>query len=72
MLTTGPEIPLDLIFYNYSWDCYGAHIGVLVGDDSVLHLCAEVGYPIVWSEAEFGTRERYQIRLGARRILPGT
>lgn len=37
--------PLDLILFNATADPWGAHVGLWVGDDQVLHLCAEIGYP---------------------------
>jgi hypothetical protein len=61
------EQPLDLVFYNATWDSFGAHIAVLVGEDALLHLCKEVGHPVVWTEADFAARDRYRVRLGARR-----
>ncbi|MET7360068.1 hydrolase [Streptomyces sp. NPDC005562] len=61
-----PE-PLDLLLFNGSADAYGAHVGVWAGDDAVLHLCAEVGRPAVWSLADFAGRTRYRVLLGAKR-----
>lgn len=62
-----PE-PLDLLLFNGSHDAYGAHVGVWAGDDAVLHLCAEVGRPAVWSLADFAGRTRYEVLLGAKRV----
>ncbi|MFJ3582181.1 hydrolase [Streptomyces sp. NPDC090127] len=61
---------LDLVLFNRTADAYGAHVGVHVGDDAILHLCAEVGRPAVWGAADFAARERYAVRLGAKRVLP--
>ena len=65
----GDERPLDLVLYGPNADPYGAHVGVIVGDDAVLHLCAELNRPAVWSEREFALRERYSCRIGVRRCL---
>ncbi|WP_406061063.1 hydrolase [Streptomyces sp. NBC_01077] len=62
--------PLDLVLFNSTARAYGAHVGVHVGDDAILHLCAEVGHPTVWAGADFAARERYAVRLGAKRVLP--
>lgn len=62
--------PLDLVLFNSTASAYGAHVGVHVGDDAILHLCAEVGQPAVWGAADFAARERYGVRLGAKRVLP--
>jgi hypothetical protein len=61
--------PLDLVLFNHIPDAYGAHVGVWVGDDQVLHLCAEVGRPVVWSMAEFAARERYRVVIGIKRVV---
>lgn len=58
-----PE-PLDLVLVNATGDAWGAHVGVWAGPDRVLHLCAEVGSPVVWRRAEFAARERYRTVVG--------
>ncbi|WP_395362388.1 hydrolase [Streptomyces sp. YH02] len=63
-------LPLDLVLFNSTTSAYGAHVGVHVGDDAILHLCAELGRPAVWTAADFAARERYAVRLGAKRVLP--
>lgn len=61
--------PLDLLLFNASHNPYGAHVGVWAGDDAVLHLCAELGCPAVWSLADFAARQRYRVLLGAKRLI---
>lgn len=51
---------------------YAAHIGVHIGPDRVLHLCREVGVPVVWSYADFAARPRYARLLGVKRALRKT
>ncbi|MCM2417029.1 hydrolase [Streptomyces sp. RKAG293] len=60
--------PLDLLLFNGTDDPYGAHVGVWTDDDAVLHLCAEVGRPAVWSLADFAARERYRVFIGAKSV----
>lgn len=60
--------PLDLILFNRTNDPWGAHVGVHTGDDLVLHLSAEAGYPKVWPMAEFAKRERYRTVVGIKRV----
>ncbi|MGQ4385628.1 hydrolase [Streptomyces sp. SAS_270] len=62
--------PLDLALFNAGDDAWGAHVGVVVGEDQVLHLCAELGRPAVWRLEEFTRRERYRTLLGFKRVLP--
>ena len=59
--------PLDLLLYNATPDPYGAHVGVWAGEGAVLHLCAEVGRPAVWTPADFAARERYRVLVGIKR-----
>ncbi len=61
--------PLDLLLFSPNDDPYGAHVGVFVGDERVLHLCAEVGLPAVWNLREFAQRERYRVLIGAKRAI---
>ncbi|GAA3117542.1 hypothetical protein GCM10010521_01560 [Streptomyces rameus] len=61
--------PLDLMLFNATDDAYGAHVGVMVGEGRVLHLCAEAGRPAVWGMTEFATRRRYRVLIGIKRVL---
>ena len=51
--------PLDLMLFGATDDPFGAHVGLYEGDGRVLHLCEEVGRPVVWTLAEFAARPRY-------------
>ena len=62
-------VPLDLLLFSPTVDPYGAHVGVWVAPDQVLHLCAEVGRPVVWTLEEFAQRERYRVLIGAKRTV---
>lgn len=64
--------PLDLVLVNDSNRAWGAHVGVWVGDEGVLHLCAEVGRPAVWPMSEFAARQRYRSLIGVKHVLRGT
>ena len=61
--------PLDLALFNPTGEAWGAHVGVVVEEDRILHLCAEAGRPAVWSTGEFAARERYRTLLGFKRML---
>jgi hypothetical protein len=60
--------PLDLVLVNTTSDPWGAHIGVWAGEDKVLHLCAEVGHPALWTMAEFAARPSYRTLVGFKRV----
>ncbi|MDQ0604870.1 cell wall-associated NlpC family hydrolase [Streptomyces canus] len=61
--------PLDLVLFNATDDAYGAHVGVWVNEGHVLHLCAEIGRPVVWEMAEFVKRQRYRVLIGIKRVI---
>jgi cell wall-associated NlpC family hydrolase len=61
--------PLDLVLFNATGDAWGAHVGVWIEDDQVLHLCAEVGRPVVWRMDEFAARDRYRTVIGIKRVV---
>ncbi|AJC54471.1 hypothetical protein [Streptomyces sp. 769] len=70
-----PPGPLDLVLFDAGPlaggpEGYGAHVGVHLGPDRVLHLCREVGRPAVWGYADFAARARYVRFLGAKRVVP--
>ncbi|MFI9169209.1 hydrolase [Streptomyces lincolnensis] len=64
--------PLDLVLFNATDDAYGAHVGVWVNEGRVLHLCAEIGRPVVWEMTEFVKRQRYRVLIGIKRVLDRT
>ena len=61
--------PLDLVFINKDRNPFGAHIGLLMAEDEVLHLCREVGRPTVWALDEFLRRPNYRVLIGSKRVF---
>lgn len=61
--------PLDLLLFNGSTHSYGAHVGVYIGAAKILHLCREVGKPVVWPVREFAAHPEYSTLVGAKRCL---
>jgi hypothetical protein len=66
-VVNSPE-PLDLVFFNFSRESYGAHIGVYMAPNEILHLSQEIGRPAVWSFDEFATRPRYATIVGFKTV----
>ncbi|MGW9525098.1 hydrolase [Streptomyces diastaticus] len=62
-----PE-PLDLLLFSPDGSAYGAHVGLWMAEDTILHLCREVGRPAVWSRADFAARARYRELVGIKRV----
>ena len=71
LLTTVSEPEsLDLVLFATSPDPWGAHVGVYLGAAAVLHLCKEIGVPVVWDFKDFAERERYASLIGFKRVRP--
>jgi cell wall-associated NlpC family hydrolase len=58
----------DIVFFNKTKDPYGAHIGVYLSDNKIIHLSKIVGFPTIWDLKEFKNHQQYSIYLGAKRI----
>ncbi|ANS69720.1 hypothetical protein SLINC_7496 [Streptomyces lincolnensis] len=43
-----------------------------MNEGRVLHLCAEIGRPVVWEMTEFVKRQRYRVLIGIKRVLDRT
>jgi len=62
-----PE-PLDLAFFNFSDETYGAHLGIYMAPNEVLHLAQEIGKPAVWTFEDFSMRSRYSTVIGFKKV----
>lgn len=61
--------PLDLLLFSKDSDPYGAHVGVYIGKNKVIHLSQEIGYPTIWDLEDFKKRDRYSVLLGGKRVM---
>ena len=61
--------PLDLVLFHDREQAWGAHVGVVCSDTEVVHLCKEVGRPVVWTFAQFAATPRYANLIGFKRPL---
>ncbi len=61
--------PLDLVLFHDRQQAFGAHVGVVCGDDEVVHLSKEVGRPAVWTFAQFAATPRFAHRIGLKRPI---
>jgi hypothetical protein len=62
-----PE-PLDLMLYNRTADPFSAHVAVWMAPGEILHLCHEIGVPVIWPPAMFAARPRYATLIGLKRV----
>lgn len=61
--------PLDLVLFHEKEQAWGAHVGVVVSDTEVLHLCSEEGKPALWTWAQFAALPPYAHLVGYKRPL---
>lgn len=61
-----PDV-FDLALFNRTASPWGAHVGVVIGDDAIVHLAKRVGRPVVWPVADFLAIRDYQVLLGYKR-----
>jgi len=59
----------DLVLVHNVPDPWGAHVGVYVGNDLVLHLSKKIGSPAIESIQSIMRRAQYRYLLGFKRIL---
>jgi len=60
---------LDLMLYNETEESYGAHVGVYIGNDMILHLSKEIGYPVIQEHKEMMLNRKYSYFIGAKRVI---
>lgn len=59
---------LDILFFKKDQQPWGAHLGVYLGNNQVIHLSRKVGKPVVWDLDKFKTIPAYQVLIGAKRF----
>jgi hypothetical protein len=68
LATVSEPEPLDLALFAAIPEPWGAHVGVYLGGAAVLHLCKEIGVPVVWDFKDFAERDRYASLIGFKRV----
>ncbi|HMB29599.1 MAG TPA: NlpC/P60 family protein [Blastocatellia bacterium] len=59
--------PFDLLLFSADGKAFGAHVGVYLGEEKVIHLSKEAGFPEIRELAWFQNTPRYCTLLGAKR-----
>lgn len=60
--------PFDIVFFNKSFNPFGAHLGVFIGKNMVIHLSKVIGHPVIWNMDNFKKYDNYKFFLGAKRL----
>lgn len=56
------------MLYHNKPNAWGAHVGLYIGDNKVLHLSAEVGKPEIRKHEDFKLSGKYIYFIGAKRL----
>jgi len=62
----------DLVLVHDNPDGWGAHVGLCVGADLVLHPSRKIGAPAIETLAELQQRDAYRYLIGCKRPLRRT
>lgn len=60
--------PLDILLFNPTENAWGAHFGMYLGNEKVIHLSKAIGYPVIWDLKKFAKLKKYKILIGAKRL----
>ena len=61
--------PFDLVLVHNRPESYGAHVGVYVGHDLVLHLSRQIDAPAIETLSEIQSREQHRYLVGFKTVL---
>ena len=65
---SGEWKPLDLFLWNNKPEAYGAHVGLYMGGNQVIHLSKRVGFPEIRETEYFSDLPAYRFFIGAKRV----
>lgn len=63
----GGFMPGDLMLYHDHPEAWGAHVGLYIGDNQVIHLSKENGLPEIIDHGQIQKNPRYTHFIGAKR-----
>ena len=61
-------LPLDILFFKKDKQPWGAHLGVYLDNNRVIHLSRKVGKPVIWNLSDFPKIPAYQVLIGGKRF----
>jgi len=60
--------PFDIMLYHKKPEAWGAHVGLFIGNNTVLHLSQEIAKPEKREHHRFKELDRYKFFIGAKRL----
>jgi len=60
---------LDLMLYNPDNESFGAHVGVYIGAEKIIHLSYQNQKPEIIEHKLMSNNEKYRVFIGAKRVL---
>lgn len=64
-----PFEPLDLLFFNRTSNLHGAHVGIYIGNNEVIHNSRKVGNVSIWKLEDFKSIDKYKVLIGGKRFF---
>ncbi len=61
--------PFDLVMVHNNPHSWGAHVGLCVGEELVLHLSKQIGAPAIETLEDMQQRDEYRYLIGFKRLL---
>ncbi len=61
--------PFDIVLVHDSKNSFGAHVGVCIGNDEILHLSFENNYPKIERLPELMNNKKYKYLIGIKRPI---
>ncbi len=62
-------LEFDIMLYNIKNESFGAHIGLYLGENKVLHLSKDNKTPMIESHESLLSQEKYRYFIGAKRVI---
>jgi cell wall-associated NlpC family hydrolase len=60
--------PFDIILYHNKKQSWGSHVGLFLGNDKIVHLSQENGYPKIQTHKSMAENKKYRYFIGAKRL----
>lgn len=72
ILVNGEVEPFDLLLFHHKPEAFGAHVGLSLGNNEIIHLSKNVGLPRIQTIYELQNDSRYPYLIGIKRPIKKT